>query len=53
VASGNTLHQMIYLFNWTGAYLIKADAGGVRTCEGSVLPGVFKCWRDIKLHKTT
>lgn len=36
-------------FNWTGAYLIKIDAGGQLTCEGSVSWGMFKCWHDLKL----
>ena len=37
-------------FNWTGAYLIKIDAGGQLTCEGSVSWGMFKWWHDLKIH---
>ena len=38
-------------FNWTGAYLIKVSPGGAITYEGAASWGMFKAWRDIKLHK--
>lgn len=40
-------------FNWTGAYLIKVSPGGAITYEGAASWGMFKAWRDIKLHKSS
>lgn len=38
-------------FNWTGAYFVKQTGGGNIQYEGAVSWGMFKCWRDLKLHK--
>ena len=40
-------------FNWTGAYLIKIEAGGTITYEGAASWGMFKAWRNLKLHKSS
>jgi phosphohistidine phosphatase SixA len=37
-------------FNWTGAYIIKVGTDKSLTYEGSVSWGMFKYWRDLKLH---
>jgi phosphohistidine phosphatase SixA len=40
-------------FNWTAAYLIKIGADGSLTYEGAASWGMFKAWRDLKLHKSS
>ena len=39
-------------FNWTGAYLIKIETDGTFTYEGAASWGMFKAWRNLKLHKS-
>ncbi|MDB5132913.1 MAG: phosphohistidine phosphatase SixA [Mucilaginibacter sp.] len=38
-------------FDWTGAYFVKIETDGTLTYAGAASWGMFKCWRDIKLHK--
>ena len=40
-------------FNWTGAYLIKIETDGTLTYEGAASWGMFKAWRNLKLHKSS
>ncbi|GAC1310994.1 MAG: hypothetical protein NVSMB24_29430 [Mucilaginibacter sp.] len=38
-------------FNWTGAYFVKVELGGTITYHGAASWGMFKRWRDMKLHR--
>jgi phosphohistidine phosphatase SixA len=38
-------------FNWTGAYFVKIETDGTLTYAGAASWGMFKYWRDMKLHK--
>lgn len=51
LATGYPSFPSVSPFNWTGGYLIKVSAGGAITYEGAASWGMFKAWRDIKLHK--
>jgi phosphohistidine phosphatase SixA len=51
VVTGYPSFPNVSPFNWTGAYLIKVSTDGTITYEGAASWGMFKCWRDLKLHK--
>lgn len=48
--TGYPTFPQVSVFNWTGAYLIKVYANKSITYEGAASFGMFKYWRNLKLH---